>query len=184
VAGLVSSVSGNTVQVNQRDGNATVDITPSTRISQITPAALTDVTSGSCVTVRPTRDSSDGSVTARAVLVGVGDSGQCAASAGQQQQERPRHRGGHGGPAVHGTVASVTGNTIVVNGTDQNASATTVTVTPATQYTKRAAATQQAITQGVCLAATGSADSSGALQAQTVNLRPAQNGGCGHRPTS
>jgi hypothetical protein len=78
----------------------------------------------------------------------------------------------------------VTGNTIVVNGTDQNASTTTVTVTPATQYAKRAAATQQAITQGVCLAATGSADSSGALQAQTVNLRPAESGGCGNRPTS
>src|ERR1700753_1794658 len=37
VNGLIESVSGNTIQVSQRSGPATVDFTPSTAVSEITP---------------------------------------------------------------------------------------------------------------------------------------------------
>src|SRR6202021_1001604 len=46
VNGLIDSVSGNTIQVSQRSGSATVDFTPSTAVSEITPAQLTDITTG------------------------------------------------------------------------------------------------------------------------------------------
>src|SRR6202012_5218668 len=67
VAGLIASVSGDTIQVTQRNGNATVDVTPSTAITEVTQAALPDVTAGSCVSIRPTRDDSGNpsAVTAR-----------------------------------------------------------------------------------------------------------------------
>ncbi|WP_231973723.1 DUF5666 domain-containing protein, partial [Mycobacterium sp. E1319] len=79
-----------------------------------------------------------------------------------------------GTPGVSGTVASVTGNTITVNGS----SPTTVTVTDKTRYTKQSAATTQAITQGKCLTAQGSIGGGGALQASRIELRPAHDGTC------
>lgn len=82
-----------------------------------------------------------------------------------------------GGRSVRGSVASVNGDTITITGAG-NTSQTTVTVTPATTYSKRAAADSQAIAQGMCLAARGTNDSSGTLQATTINLRPATNGTC------
>jgi hypothetical protein len=173
VAGLIASVSGSTIQVNQRNGTATVDVTPSTTVAELTPAQLTDVTAGSCVAVRPTHDDGSGGaqVTARNVVIGTAPNGTCTA---------PQHaRAG----AVRGTVASVNGNTVVVNVTDQSGSTSqaNVAIDNTTTYQKRAVATPAAITQGKCLAARGSNDSSGSLQATTVTVTPANNGKCGWR---
>src|SRR5271166_5924416 len=55
VNGMIASVSGDAIQVTQQSGNATVDFSPSTKISEVAPAQLTDVTAGSCVAVHPTR---------------------------------------------------------------------------------------------------------------------------------
>lgn len=173
VAGLIASVSGNTIQVNQRKGTATVDVTPSTMVAELTPAQLTDVTAGSCVSVRPARGNGSGGaqITARNLVIGTGPNGTCTA---------PQHaRAG----AVRGTVASVNANTVVVNVTDQNGSTSqaNVAIDNTTTYEKRAAATPAAIFQGKCLAARGSNDSSGNLQATAVTVTPANNGKCGLR---
>jgi hypothetical protein len=159
--------------VNQRNGTAPVDVTPSTTVAELTPAQLTDVTAGSCVAVRPTHDDGSGGaqVTARNVVIGTAPDGTCTA---------PQHaRAG----AVRGTVASVNGNTVVVNVTDQSGSTSqaNVAIDNATTYAKRAVATPAAITQGKCLAARGSNDSGGSLQATTVTVTPANNGKCGWR---
>jgi len=167
VAGLIGSVSGTTIQVTQQSGPATVAYSPSTRISEVTPAQLTDVTAGSCVAVRPAGGAqSGGTVTARTVLINTSANGQC---------QPPRGRGG-----VGGTVSSVNANTIVVNATDSsgNTSQTNVEVANATTYAKQAVADSQAIAPGKCIAARGTNDSSGTLQATTLNLRPANNGTC------
>jgi hypothetical protein len=171
VAGLIASVSGSTIQVTQPSGTATVDFTPSTKISEVTPAQLTDIVAGSCLTVRPTRDSAapgSGAITARAVTVGTAVDAKCPPSGGQ---------------GVRGTVASVNGNTIIVTSSDQSGSTsqTNVAVTNTTTYAKRAAANSQAIAQGTCIAARGTKDSAGALQATAINLRPAGNGTCPQR---
>jgi ABC-type Fe3+-hydroxamate transport system substrate-binding protein len=162
--GLVGSVSGSTVTLSGPNGSATVDVSPSTRVTELAPAQLTDVTAGECVVVRPTKDSGGApSVTAAAVLVSLAGNGQC---------------GGHGhGRGVTGTVASVNGSSIVL--TAANNSQTSVTVTSSTRYAKRTNADTSAIAAGQCLAARGTKDGSGNLQATAVNLQPADNGQCG-----
>ena len=175
VSGLIASVSGDAIQVTQKTGNATVDFTPSTKITEVSPAQLTDVTAGSCVAVHPTRGSAGtgGAVAAQSVRVSPAIDGKCP---------QPKHPAG-----VSGTVASVAGNTITVNGADANGnpSQTNVTVTDTTKYTRQAATDAQALAQGKCIAARGSKDDSGALQASAISVQPADNGSCpqpgGHR---
>ena len=56
IEGLVRSVSGNTIQLTQRDRTAaTVDFTPATMVTELSPAKLTDVKPGSCVDVEARR---------------------------------------------------------------------------------------------------------------------------------
>jgi hypothetical protein len=107
VSGMIASVSGDAIQVSQQTGTATVDFTPSTKITEVTPGQLTDVTAGSCVVVIPSRESADtgGATTAQFVRVSPAVDGRCP---------EPKHPAGapaSGGPAGHrplrGTVASV-----------------------------------------------------------------------------
>lgn len=167
----MGGVSGSTISLTGSDGPATIDVSPSTRVTQVTAAQLTDVTAGECLVARPTKDTAGtSSVTAVAVLFGAPDNGQCAP---------PGRRQGRG---VIGTVAAVTGNAITVTNADNSQS--TVTVTPQTRYAKRSAADPSAIAAGQCLMATGSKATDGSLQATTVNLRPSNNGQCGPKPQS
>jgi Domain of unknown function (DUF5666) len=189
VSGLIASVSGNTATVTQEKGNAAVAFTPSTKVTEVTAAALTDVTAGNCVTVRPAHESAPGQpLTARSVRVSPAVDGKCPqgreAAPGDSTTPAPS-----GAPAkrapVQGAVASVTGNTITVTRTDASGatSQTPVTVTDKTRYTKQAGANTQAIAQGKCLTAQGSQDGSGTLQATTIDLRPARDGKCvGKKP--
>jgi hypothetical protein len=165
--GLVGSVSGGTVTLTGPNGPATIDVSPSTRVVEFASGQLTDVTAGQCIMVRPTKDSSGRpAVTAAAVLVGQAGSGQCG--------------GGHGHwRGVTGTVASVNGNSIVVTAADNGQ--TTVMATSNTRYVTRTKADTSAIAAGQCLAAGGTRDESGTLQATAVDLRPSQNGQCGGR---
>ncbi|OBJ61623.1 DUF5666 domain-containing protein [Mycobacterium sp. 1423905.2] len=171
ISGLIASVSGNAAQVTQENGNATVDFTPSTKVTDVTPAALTDVAAGSCVTVRATETQGNQPVTAAAVRISQAVDGKCP-QAKQPAPGSPAKR-----PAITGTVASVAGNTINVTSNDNTQ--TPVTVNDKTRYTKQNAATAQAITVGKCLTAQGTQDNGGALQATAINLRPANDGKCG-----
>jgi hypothetical protein len=166
VSGLVNSVSGGTVSITGKDGAATVDITAATRITQLGPGQLTDVTAGECVAVRPVKGNDTGNaVTAANVLVGQAGNAQCGQKGGKRE---------HG---INGTVASVNGNTITV--TDADNAQITVTVTPDTRYTKSSSADAKALTAGMCLGARGTKDGNGALQATFAMVRPAVNGACG-----
>jgi hypothetical protein len=189
VNGLIASVSGNAIQVTQEEnGNATVDFTPSTKVDEVTAAALTDVTTGSCVTMRPAHEESQGGqpITASFVRVSPAVDGKCPQ--GKEPTTGSSTPGPSGSPTpapakhapIQGTVASVAGNTINVTSTDAsgNNSQTAVAVNDKTKYTKQESATSQAITAGKCLAARGTKDSSGTLQATTVDLRPANDGKC------
>jgi hypothetical protein len=169
VFGVVGTVSGTTITLSGSDGPATVDLSPSTRVIQLTAAQLTDVTAGECLVARPTKDTAGTpSVTAAAVLFGPADNGQCAP---------PGHRQGRG---VIGTVASVSGNAITVTTADNTPS--TVTVTQQTHFAKRSTADPSVITAGQCLMATGTKANDGTLAATSVNVRPSNNGQCGGKP--
>lgn len=171
MAGTITSVSANSVVVKQKNGTATIDFSGSTKISETTPAALTDVTAGSCVSVRPERGSSpgaNGAVTAAAVQISSAHNGTCFASA--------RQSAGAAG-VLRGTVNSVDATTLIVapaGGT----TAATVDLASTTRYARHAPADAQAIVQGKCVAARGTTDGSGVLQADMITLRPAVNGKC------
>jgi Domain of unknown function (DUF5666) len=178
VAGLIATVSGNSIQVTQQNGTATVDFSDSTPVSEIDPAQLSDVTTGSCVAVRPTHDggaAGSGSITARAVLINPASNGSC--SQPQGGPGGPGRPGGRGAQPIRGTVASVNGNTVALT-TAGNPSQLNVSVTNTTTYSKHTDSNSQAIAQGKCIAARGTKDSSGALQATAINLQPANNGSC------
>jgi hypothetical protein len=189
VSGLIASVSGNAVQVTQEAGTATVDFTPSTKITEVTPAQLTDVAAGSCVKARPTSESApatSGAITAESVTVSQAVDGKCPqpkAPAGASTTTSPAAppSGTPTAPhSVRGTVASVAGNTITVTANDanDNPSQTNVTVTDTTKYAKKASADAQALAQGKCIAARGTKDGGGTLQATTITVKPAENGTC------
>ncbi len=158
VEGLIQSVSGGTIQLRTRTGSATVDFTPATRVVEVTPAQLTDVTPGSCVNVRATPQSAPtpGAITAQSVIVTPAIDGKCPPPAG-----------------FYGTVGSVSGNTISVNGLGSGGASptpTNVTVANTTTYQKQTASSAQAITNGKCMGAQGTQDA-GVLHAMTISLQ-------------
>ncbi|AQT83182.1 hypothetical protein B1R94_28340 [Mycolicibacterium litorale] len=171
VAGLITSVSANSFVVNQKNGAATVGFSTTTKISQTTPAALTDVTPGSCVSVRPERGSSpgaNGAVTAAAVQISSAKNGACFANV--------REFTGAAG-VLRGTVNSVDATTLVVAPAG-GATPATAALTTTTSYARHAPTDAQAIAQGECVTARGTTDGNGTLQADTIALRPAVNGKC------
>jgi Domain of unknown function (DUF5666) len=202
VRGLIASVAGNSIQVTKEDNtNAAVNFTSTTKITETTPGTLTDVTTGSCVSVRPAQEPQGGQpVTAASVKVSASVNGACPAA----KQSGPGSGPGAGSPApsgspapapppgkpapVRGSVASVSGNTINVSGTDAsgNTTQTPVTVDDKTKYSKQTSATTDAVTQGKCLSARGTTDNGGTLQATSINVRQATDGKCGkpdqHKP--
>ncbi|WP_293332123.1 DUF5666 domain-containing protein [Mycobacterium sp.] len=186
VTGLIASVAGDSIQVTEQSGTGTVNFTTSTKVNELTSAGLQDVTVGSCVGIKPTKDSpqSGGTVTAEGVRITPAVDGKCAGPkqppAGETPPDSPPGGPGGGpppGPPVQGTVASVAGNTITVNATD--GTSTTVTVTDKTRYSKEGVTNSQAIAAGKCITAEGTQGNGGALQATEINLRPATtNGKC------
>jgi hypothetical protein len=183
VKGLIDSVSGSTIQVSQRSGSATVDFTSSTKVSELASAQLTDITTGSCVSVRPDRhsDSAAGNtITARSVWISTAVDGTCPEPKQPAGAATPPPDAPAGHHPTSGQVASVAGNTITVNSTDPsgNPSHTTVTVTDTTKYTKKSATDAQAIAQGKCIVAQGTKDGGGALQATAITVQQADNGQC------
>ena len=165
VEGLVRSVSGNRIQLTQRDRTAAaVDFTPSTMVTELSSAALTDVKPGSCVDVKAASQNGPpgGAITAESVEISPSEGGKCPPPIGPAES-----------PSVNGIVDSVTGNTIAVNGIDPTGKAThtTVTVITTTTYTKHAVTNAQAIQNGKCLAAQGTKDG-GVLHAATIDLEP------------
>lgn len=187
--GLITSVAGNSIQVTKQDNaNATVNFTATTKITEITPAALTDVTAGGCVRVRPTQEVPAGQpVTAASVRIVPSVNGTCPQGKPSAEGSTTTPPSGAPSPApaapkaIRGSVASVSGNTINVTSTNSsgNTTQTTVTVDDKTKYTKLGSATTDAITQGKCVMASGTNDNAGALQATSIRLRAAVDGKCG-----
>lgn len=153
VEGMVQSNSGGTIALRTRTGSATVDYTPQTRVVQVGPAKLADVTPGSCVNVRATPQSAPppGAITAQSVTVTPAADGKCPPPTG-----------------FFGTVASVDGNTIAVTGL-RPGGPTNVTVADSTSYQKQTPSDAQAITNGKCLGANGTQDG-GVLHATMISL--------------
>ena len=175
VEGLVESVSGNAIQLRTRSGSATVDFTPATRVTQLTPAQQIDVTEGSCVNVRaaPEGAPAGGAITAQSVTISPAVDGKCLPLPAPGPGSTPPSAPPAAAPAgVYGRVATVSGNTIAVTSTDGagNTTHTQVTFTNGTTYSKQAITNPQAIVHGKCMGAQGTV-SGGVLQATTISLQ-------------
>ena len=190
VRGLIASVAGNSMQVTKEDNSsAAVNFSSTTKVTEVAPAKLSDITSGSCVTVWPTQEIQGSQpVTATSVRVSPSVNGTCppAKPSGQGSTTTPPPPGSPTpAPAkpkpLRGSVASVTGNTITVASTDSsgNTKQTPVTVDDKTKYSTQTTATPDAIAQGKCVLARGTMDNGGTLQATSIDLRPAHDGKCG-----
>ena len=163
IEGLVRSVSGDTIQLTQRDRSAaTVNFTPQTMVTELSSAALPDVKPGSCVDVKSTPQSAapGGAITAESVEISPAVAHRCPPPPGPAA-------------AVYGVVDSVADNAIKVNTVDSTGKAThsTVNVTNTTTYTKHAVTNAQAVQNGTCMAAQGTKDGS-VLRAATIDLEP------------
>jgi hypothetical protein len=163
IEGLVRSVSGDTIQLTQRDRSAaTVDFTPTTMVTELSSAALTDVKPGSCVDVKsaPPSASPGGAVTAESVEISPAVAHRCPPPPGPAA-------------AVYGMVDSVADNAIKINTVDPAGQTThsTVNVINTTTYTKHAVTNAQAVQNGKCMAAQGTKDG-GVLRAATIDLEP------------
>jgi hypothetical protein len=163
IEGLVRSVSGDAIQLTQRDRSAaTVDFTPQTMVTELSSAALTDVKPGSCVDVKsvPQSASPGGAITAESVEIIPAIANRCPPPPGPAA-------------AAYGMVDSVAGNDIKVTTIDPTGKTThsTVSVVSTTTYTKHAVTNAQAVQDGKCMAAQGTKDGN-VLRAATIDLEP------------
>lgn len=174
VMGSVSSVSGNTFEVAQSTGTATVAVTDSTRIMESVPAQRGEITAGTCITAGAGRDGAatdNGAITAKFVAISTTVDGKCperpAPAAGTPAPPKP-HRG------VRGVVDSVSGDTLTVTGPSGQ---TTVTLDDNTHFRRMITVSAPSISAGKCVAAGGTKDGEGVLQAVRVDVW-ASDGNC------
>jgi hypothetical protein len=163
IEGLVRSVSGDAIQLTQRDRSAaTVDFTRQTMVTELSSAALTDAKPGSCVDIKsaPQSASPGGAITAESVEISPAIAHQCPPPPGPAA-------------AVYGIVDSVADNAIKVNTVDPTGKTThsTVNVINTTTYTKHAVTNAQTVQNGKCMAAQGTKDGD-VLLAATIDLEP------------
>lgn len=176
VSGSIDSVSGNRIEVSGAKGSASVSFTPDTKIMELTPATLTDITPGLCVTIRPASGAEGGTVVADAVVVGASSGGECKKTGGADNAGLPASPLG----GFRGTVEAVTGKTIAITtfGADGSSTKTSVDVTDTTLLADRHRVKADAIVEGKCIIAGGTNDTGGILQALTINLPLVVDGAC------
>ncbi|WP_431875099.1 hypothetical protein [Amycolatopsis sacchari] len=188
-SGTVAQVSGSSIEMqNQTDGQVTVNFSGSTTFTDRVAATLADVTAGSCVVVTGTGTP----VTAKTVEISAPVDGACdggfrGAGGGMRPQNgtarpsRTNSQGNGQGRGAFGKVTAVSGTGFTVEQDNRQTGATTsvqVTVDAGTTYTKSEAANSSALKVGECVAATGKADETGAVTAQTISISQAGPNGC------
>ena len=176
VSGSIDSVSGTTIEVSGAKGSARVAFSASTKIMELTPAKLTDITAGLCVTIRPASGTEGGTVTADAVVVGASSGGECKKTGGADNAGLPASPLG----GFRGNVDSINEKTIVITtlGADGSKTNTTVETNDTTLFADRHKVTADAIVEGKCIIAGGTNDTGGVLQALTINLPLVVDGKC------
>jgi len=142
----------------------------------LTPAKLSDITAGLCVTIRPASGAEGGTVVADAVVVGVNKNSECKKTNAQDNAGLPRSPLG----GFRGSVDSVTGTTIALTtyGADGSKINTTVETNDLTLFADRHQVKADAIVEGKCIIARGNKDTGGVLQVDTINLPLVVNGAC------
>jgi hypothetical protein len=203
--GRVAAVADRTAQVQGMDGQVAVTWTAATTFTKDVTAALADVKVGSCVLVGSGDQPSTGStpateVTATSVRITPKTNGSCGAAmrgpgggpggSGPQLDGTPPEGAPSGGqrPQVRalggafGEVTAVSAGGFTVAAVTPGGSDTrtvAVEVGAGTTYTTTAKAAPSDVKVGVCIAANGSTDDTGAVTARTIAVSQPQDGQCG-----
>ena len=167
VMGSVSSVSGNTFEVARSSGTTTVSLTDSTRIFESVPAQRGEITAGTCIRAGGSPDSApadNGAITAKFVAISTTVDGKCPQRPAAEADAATPPRTHHG---VRGVVESVSGDTLTVAGPS---GPTTVTLNDGTHFRRMVTVSTPSISAGKCVAAGGTTDGEGVLQAARVTV--------------
>lgn len=163
VVGSVASASGNTFEVAGSAGTVTVNLADGARVLESVPAQRAEITTGTCIKAGATPDSApadSGAITAKFVAITATVDGKCP----QRPADAPAVAHHHG---VRGVVESVSDDTVTVNGPS---GPTTVTINDATHVRRMIAVSAPSISVGKCVAARGTTDGDGVLQASRVTV--------------
>jgi hypothetical protein len=203
--GTAAAVSATSIEVQSRqNGQVTVKFTGKTKFTDTATATLKDVKVGECVTVTALSGGAQATkLTARTVGItpatstgctaggfggafGRGGGGDFTGRPNASSRPRPsgtnRNRpGGANFGRAFGSVTAVSATGFTVKGVARGnnpAVTTAVTVNASTTYTRTAAATPSALAIGVCIAALGPSDDTGAVSATTIGVSKPGNDGC------
>jgi hypothetical protein len=173
-----------------RTGQVTVTFTPTTAFTRTVGASAADLAAGDCVIAMGAPPSSGGSLSARSVQISPpAANGGCAAggrggprAGGRPGGATPRNRppgtiGQRRTAAAAGKITSVGAGSFVVEGGPAN-TPRTVTITPATTFSKVVGADHTALAVGQCVTALGPADDTGAVAASAISIRQPGPAGC------
>jgi len=184
--------SGQLVQINPQtliltgpNGDITVTYSDSTTIAKTVNVTAADMTTGVCVAATGPKDASSGGLaTATNVRITPAASSGCTNGgfgAGPTTSPRPdatprpgatpRTPGGFATMAfVFGAVTSVNGGSVTVTSSDSTSS--TFTLSPSATFIKTTVVTSAALQTGECVNAAGPSDSSGNVNATSLNITP------------
>lgn len=192
-SGLVAAVSGSTAQVQSTSAQTAVSWTSATTFTDDVQVAKTALKVGECVQAARAQTGSGSSSTASLAAATVrimNTSGGCTALSqgpGARPSGAPTNVPNGAGPRAFGNVATVGVVTSVASsgfvvkpigfGGSSNRPVTVVT-SSTTTYTETRKATSSAVKVGLCLSASGSTDSIGAVKATRITLSQPTNGVC------
>ncbi|MEU6136182.1 hypothetical protein [Nocardioides sp. NPDC047086] len=205
-SGKIAAADGSTIQVQGSGSQTAVTYTDKTAITQQVTGSLADITAGVCVVVTPAdgSESSETAVTAVSIRVTEKTDGSCQRGfgggrpSGMPEGEMPSGApeggmpsggpGGGGGFGTSGEVTAVSGDTITVaatsfdpqaeEGAEPETTTVTVTTTGETTVTTTRTADASALTIGRCVTANGTADDTGAVSAERIEVSDAVDGEC------
>jgi hypothetical protein len=196
--GTAAAVSATNVEVqNPQSGQVTVDFNSSTTFTNTVAATLADVKAGSCVAVVASSGNMQ-TMTARTVAISQPTANGCTAggfggggnfraggaSRSPNPSRRPRPSGTpnpNAGRIAFGSVTVVQsgGFTVKDVARGQQAAQTTVVQTnTTTTFTQTQTATSAALAVGVCVAALGPSDDTGAITAKSISITKPGPSGC------
>ncbi len=192
IVGQLVQLGSGKMTISDQAGEVTVTFDSTTSVVQSGSGSLADAVVGTCVLAAGTSDAS-GAVTASTFQVELNMNGNCAAAAGGfGGQGGQGTRTGRGSPApgaspgangppanqtlVRGKVASVSGDTVVVQ--PDTGAAVTVTVSSTVRITRLVSSTSARLAVGECITANGQRDAAGTVKARTLLISAPGPNGC------
>ena len=205
--GMLSGLTGSTLNVQARNGRATtVVVTGSTAYQQTKTATASDIAQGDCVRVVGTGSTTSGVQATTVVLTKPTSKGCTRNPLGGNGSGSGARRFGNGTPgstpftlpngsagtvpanlaAAFGTVSSVSGDQLTVKEqvpktkkTKAKTATVSVTLSGSSTITETVKGAVADLTVGSCVTANGTADSLGTITAKSVTISQPQNGSCG-----